>query len=666
MMEDKNPTVFLYGNCEPFCWKAYKVNVKDKVTYSQLLKLFIEEYQKERKVEVDIKSIRVAVLGCITFKEINVKNLDSEISSEREFAVLFESLSPEDKRVFCRRGVSHDFLNLGLYFSQKKLYRCARKFLTISGIFGLKELIKFFSQLRDHNNIQRCLEKVRYYYPNDLEIEKIAAECYENSGEKEKALQIYSDNKDKLPIFNVAYERLKLTSKAKYSVDNIVHNAIDTTPIMSRELLFECALLYIRNKQYKEAIDLALQSIDLFSDFIRNFCLIPNVSKNIVNALTNSSLPPMYVASLALKIHKHGFAPHARKIAKHLFETFKNNFFCALIYVSMLFKCYKYEKLVNVVSSFIRSLPGYFYNFDTNLIKKLLESTQLFEGKLLYSESPPTIKKEDINEDDKNYFLYMLMIISLVFFLIGDIKFFKNFTRIFENYLLPSSKDYIGIANIPHMFYNIWLMHQSAYKILPNVSNINNSDSNLLVIGDVHAISCCNLRIDIRKKQYHITSLPIENLSIWDLRPESKKSSKVLFYRFVQRANQFPALLLVLGTRDCEIAIPKLCSKNFSKSQITIPSFVQIYMTVLEEISQFAPDSMIIVHSAFSRYPWSAAIVRLFNEELRKYVKDKYKFVYPFPANTANNFFATPGIENGIPDSRYPDRLRHLFKTICS
>lgn len=675
-----------------FFWRAYKIRKNDKITYEKLLSSFLDDYSKSKKIEVNRENVTFFVISDVfanSFTAITDFGLEVNLSTDSEFYVSFSK--EEDHPIYAKPEISDQLMNIGMQFKKEKKYLSALHFFQHVETYGLIEISKICYILHQWEYIKNIIGVALIYSPNDFEIVKFAADYYQQVGNTTKSTEIYKKYKSKAPIFNIIYQRIFLQHEKQRCVDKIVEDALLDANSQNNDcdLLLECAKLLIKNNQLQEACKLCSLNHDFLYNCIEYFCTVPNLPKIYRSFVMDMPLPPYSAALISRKLFKYRENKNALKIAESLFKNNRYNFLCVLIYLDLLLRSYEYDKLVDVITLFFTILPKKMGKYDVEKFAALLQSSSTFRSQTFNPILNPDfeyceiefepddeldsrlnckfqgnsrIRHPDLNkivdelcsQDNMLCFEIIIMIISVFFFVIGDVASYKNIISKFGNLITFDSN------TIPHFFYDIQQMYQSANIVKNSAFPLMSNSLNMLVVGDVHSVSCCNTKVIIQNKTYYITSLPIENISIYDLREESKNYRKELFFRFIRKSDQFRKLMIVIGTKDCEKIIPKLFKKmifSLNPSLAAIKYIVDLYSGILDDISSSFPRKKILVHCALCRFSWAVPIVERFNIELYKKIKGKYSFISPFAARSKDNYFTISGITDGVLDSRYSINL---------
>lgn len=680
-------------------WIAYKCRQSDKITGNVLIRTFLRDYIRAKRKKIDLKSVSLFALSeKYSNNFIIIQNLDTDIRTLKntEFCVTFSPI-PEEP-IYAKKEIVSKMMDNGFYFYRQKKYYSSIHFFQHIETYGLIEITRICYHLQQSEYLKKIMEAALAKHPNDYELIKMAGDFYEQIGETNRSLKLYKKYRLNFPIFNVIYHRISLLREKQRYVDDIINDALldIKTQNYDLDLLFECAKLRIKNNQLQEACKLCLLNHDFLLKCIEYFTTVPNLPKIYRHFVCEQNLPPVATANIAQKLFKFCEVKNSLKLAEFLFQNNRYNFFCVLVYMDLLLKSYEYERLVDVITLFFTILPKKLGKFDVEKIADNLQNTSTFRKKTFSPYFSPDFEycefdfeKEDeinlrlnskiqgntgikhidlnkivdelCNEENIKCFEIIIMVICVFFFLIGDIATFKNFVSSYGAFVTFDSN------SIPFMFYEVQQLYQSAVNIKNSAFPLMSSSLNMLAVGDVHSISSCNTKVFIQNQGYYITSLPVTNLSIYDLRMDSRNYRKEMFFRFIRKAEQFQRLMIVLGTKDCERVIPKMTQKmvfSMNPTLAAIQKIVDIYVEVLDDIESSLPTTAITVHCALARFSWSIPIVERFNIELFKKIRGKFPFISPFPARSVDNFFNVIGYSDSVPDAKYPINLNAILNKV--
>ena len=662
-------TIIVYGLSDFDLYKIYRMKKTLKVTYEHIKKKFLEDYQEIKKEPIE--DIDKILVHTILFNENSSKiiNLKDQIQENHiEIFISFDRDLFQHPQLQATEYYSHFFINQALYHINQGNYRAAQLFLFNTSKNGIVEYIRFFYKMKRWETVKNLIIKSKEYSLVFPDINEITGTCLEKIGNEEMALMFYDLNKNNSDISRIKYERLAIKEPNQVYINDLINSVLSSSETVSPELIKECVLLYIANHQYQEAVELSLTDLKLLNFTIQNSMDNKEYVKSLRLALFNSAYPLKVVFNIAKKMFKYGAMKEATRLAKHLFNKYQNYYsfnssydnlsdntdhiFCSFLYLHFLFRNYKYEKFVEVVTIFLNRLQDKYGKYNVLEIKNMLESTTTFAD-MTFEKIDNAISNDKISDEEEICFLYIMMLIYLMFFIIGDI----SFSRKLNEYL---DIKYMKENDMPIIFHDIHIMYQASSNIILHSQIIDQHDSNILVIGDIHSISCCNIRVEIKQESYQMTALPIEGLSIKELSQNDFKSQKKIFEKIAKNVYQFAYVLLFIGTIDCEQSIPNDFKCSATSLNDCIRSYVDNYINFLSELQKRFPITEFIIHPAIARYPWSSIVTKCFNEKLQQELPSSMVFLNPFPSS--NLFNPTLGVTNGVLDSQYPLRLQQAFK----
>jgi len=138
----------------------------------------------------------------------------------------------------------------------------------------------------------------------------------------------------------------------------------------------------------------------------------------------------------------------------------------------------------------------------------------------------------------------------------------------------------------------------------------------VLALGDQMAAAWAGAMVRLGGELVPTAVHPISGMSILKINRDGALAAA--FWDSVASAAHYEALILVLGTHDCETCIPKRMGEfKTDRLDTAIETVVGAYQSVLERMKLRAPATRLYVYPALPRFRWTAPIVHEFNKVMR-------------------------------------------------
>lgn len=666
-------------------WFAYQFNKLENLTYNMLVDTFLTDYRLRKPAKkIIMKDIKLSLLTLDD--NIPVKNLANKVDpQQRNILITFDSSTIDSiddlyKPYELDPNTRKSFFEFSNKFFKDKKFISSFRFSRLIQTYGAIQQTKLYYKLKKWEFFKKNVDQALLNFPNDYSLLKMSTDFFERTDNISKSLSLYKNNSFQYPIFKVAYYRSLLSRENQPQVETIVNETLGHlhSQKFDMDLLFECARIYIKNNEFEKAVNLCFLNQEFLLKSVTYFCSVPTLPKTFRKVLITKNLSPQFVSIIAFKMFEYNEISNSLKLLESLFKNNKNSIYIALSYMFLLFKSYNYDNLIDTIVEFFTVMPKYVGKYPCHIFFAFLQTSSAFRSRIFSPQNNPDADLSDYDysemmdntpldesiqwtTEENYYFQLMLMLIVVFHVVIGDKQWFKSFYNRIGSSIVVDKKS-------APMFHYIEELYQSSVYVQSSMQPLAPTDNSFLAIGDVHAISTCNIRVTIANQQFRITSLPIENLSIYDLISTKKNANKEMFYKFLVKAEQFRILMLVIGTYDCEKIIPKMASKNIDSKQPAtdaISDLVNYYMILLTETRRKLPRFIpIIVHGAIPRFNWSIPIVERFNGELKNMLKRDFLFISPFQSQSTDGYFTTFGLKDNLPDARYPLTISSIMKKI--
>ena len=657
-------------------WYAIRHLTSIKITYENLLTFFLKDLNRD--YHTDFKPTDV-ILTCLNNGK-KIDDLNAHVPSEiqgspTDFYVqpkMFESKEQLQQTIhsFC-----YNFVAEGKKFEDLGLYQGAFCFYEAANIYGIRDFARMLFMTKNWDILKGYLEHLVYFFPNDLETNKIVAICYEKCGDIDNALAIYKKHRKKSDFMRIAYYRY--SQKKKNDMSNFIselNKAISGLESFDRYLLEELVHLSLNLKKYKVGINCCLrtkETVKLLTLFTKNPIYYDRVIKMASMKVSNSYSIPIKISQI---LYKNGSRLAGIDIARNIVEIHSLDMIssrvCALLYLLLI--DYRYAELIE---TFIEFMTKNHISLLTNLnITKIVQEFQnisIFNTFDLLNNKPVS-PEENLNLEDyrsrwenipnyarkENSSLISIFIIITVYLYLE--KYVSEVNYIIRK-LAPFITDDLDIDFNIVTYYKalVQSLKKDAFYSVPTVKTI--------ALGDEFSIFSGYLKYPKNAVINQIIPNPFVSITIWELRKKSNSGLKkalldrISYYYDIYTSNPnrlitFYSFLFTMGTHDCERVIPKLIKKHrFRSLYDAVESIINVYFEFIAGVIKKMPKLEYFILAPIPRFQWSSVITHTFNQHLlKRQLPSNVKIINPI--SSPKLFYVIDTVDN-YPTEEYAYNL---------
>lgn len=346
-------------------WNAFSHPADTPVTYNDALRSFLTILKNEHDIEHEIGEISLKNL----LNETDITHFNEIIPNTNpisEFSVHPPNLNTEPYHV-TQQYISK-FVKMGKMLENQGNYKGAFEFYEVSQLQGIKDLSRMLFETKNWVNLRFYLEILLLFYPNDEEVFRMAAICYERVNEPEKALEIYGKYQGQSDFMKIGFYRLsQIISHDKSSCILAINKIITNPDIYDPYMLEQVIRLSLHFKKIEFGLNCCFRNaktIKLLSLFTKNAVFYEKVVD-----FTTKYLSTDYRAAIRtiFILYKHGDRNIATDIANSIRPRKKGGYmqmqrFYPIMF--LLFTDFRYEEMVARFSKFF-SILATFSNQET-------------------------------------------------------------------------------------------------------------------------------------------------------------------------------------------------------------------------------------------------------------------------------------------------------------
>lgn len=605
------------------CSWAGRISCGSNTTYSLILRSFVSYYNASNNKALDINDLTISICTPDVAIGQYFKDQNHFIRSSKEpLEILIKTKEREQitDSVHCQTEVLNKLIEIGDSFAAKNKNGSAFIFYNESGEYGLWNLFKLLYKTKAWKTIVDRYTDIINFIPNTTESNIIIAEAYEHLGKNNEAFKIYRN-----ALMNGFASCHIYTRLARLFIlnQNLASAKVQTSNALimdnqDPEAILQLAKIYLLTSNYEASVKTLLRCPKNYKYIPQFFQNNLSFTKQFLGTINTLSVNTHSLLSLCKTLYENGSVNEPLTILKNAYITSKCDVEISLLFFSILLDQNQFTLILEHSYEFVRTychttIRGF-------ALPKFYEALLNYHGKVIDNQI------SDISMDSFNFSSYIACVFCIIiayYFEINqrDILVFieSQFGYSYCTTLL-ASKDTLPIVEI------FFLCHDA---IVESMNDFETKSNTTMCIGDQNVIQTAFDNIKIKDNVTTLKPFPFYNLSIWKLREASNSPQKERFFSILQTLSNHNGLLIMLGTYDCEIEIPKLINKCLSTTvSKVIKSIIEIYISLLKTIREKNPTVNIFVHPALARLHCSYHIVTYFNNKLQKALKPLENIYY--------------------------------------
>lgn len=602
-------------------WKAH-VPAESRITYSALLRGFVGIFNVRNSESLDANDLMIFSFSQDIRSVCKIECTDTLTCPQGgtlDILIRTKDQEPITNSVHCKIDVLDKLIEIGNNYAEKKKYRAAFVFFNEAGTYGLWNLFKLLYKIETWKTIADKHVNIIDFIPNTVESKIIIAEAYEHLGKIDEAIDIYKNillNDSPSCKIHTGLSRLFVKKQNLSSATVQITNAL-ILDNQNQEAILQLAKIYLLHSNYEASVKTLLRCSNNYKYIPQFFQNDLSFTKHFLGTITALSANTQSLLSLCRTLYKNGSVNEPLTILKNAYLTSKCNVEISLLFFSILLDQNQFSLILEHSYEFAKTYCH--TNVRGTTFHKFYDTLLTYHGKV-FDNQISDIKSDSFNSD--SYIACVFCIIIAYYFEISqrDIIVFTE-PHLAYSYCasLFANETTLPIAEI------FFLCHSA---IVENMFDFVIRSNTIMCIGDQNVIQTAFGNIKIRDNISTMKPFPFYDLSIWKLRKTSKSPQKERFFSILQKLSNHNGLIIMLGTFDCEVEIPKLINKYLWNTVTkAIKSIIEIYISLLKTIKERHPTIDIFVHPALARFKSSFHIVTFFNSELQKAI-EPYEGIY--------------------------------------
>ena len=624
---DKLIYVFYEGKTQ--WWLAIK-RPAEQIRFDHLMQFFLEKLEQKTQEKVSLKQISISLLN--GNQKFSVDDFTHFVPySQNSNTELFVTI--EDKPPFRKRGIVYQpkvqkLIDCGKTFCEKGDFKTGIDLFSEADIYGLLEMAKSLYKLKRWKYIEPLFPKLLIIFPGSVDVAIIHGSYLEHLGYYDEALDAYrralkfTDS----PEITVGLSRIFL-QRGEVSSANIMIKSALIADDMNPNTLIQSATLNLRTEQYDLAVLVCLRNPKCYK-FLPEISRYPQGLEAIQHAFTTMKLPEKGRVQIAFDLYERGRREESLQLLHQMSAELNRPPLISITYLYLLL-------IEGRTNTFFEFVQLYYEKYSTESCGgvSMSEINAMFSSLGNYSSKSLRTLNERKSFDHSRPFQKR----HIALFIVLSVFLFVNGNYI-ESASLRSliSSNVNDLAAIPdcNMLRRLFYLCNNQ----PPLPGIGTPAGYIYVVGDEFLLMTGHSPVLSDEMPIYLKHAPIPTLSVWKLIKKSNSGYRQRFFDAMEYASKYSAVLIFVGTNDCELEIPKHV-RNFKCQSVkeAIHSTVQGFVDIIHKIKISNPDLKIYVHPAIPRYAVTAPLVGSFNNELRTRVSSYAWF-----------------IDNCIPDGKCP------------
>jgi tetratricopeptide (TPR) repeat protein len=537
-------------------------------------------------------------------------------------------------------GVARDFLSRGQY-------RSAHRLFSVSGPRGLREAVQMLAASRSWDALVATLRAAAAPLPGDADFLAVMGEMYEGIGRVEEAVNCYRRVCRSKENARVLARLAWLLREDGEMSDRLLLRARQTDDRVA-EVTATLARQSFLAGRHEAALDYCIRNCENYAILVE-FCRESEMFSRGLVAFTVSRLIDCdTVCRFVHVLYKNGAVFESLSVMGQVFRNSKYNGYVASQYFYYLLQQRQFPVLFETMLDFVNCrgkelLTGTRPAFISSIL-------DCFLSREAVRECMNKLPEESRFSEERTEFDLAVMEYSIALVLDGRVSEFCMAAQTFSEQKLVQFQFRFApeILTLYRICESAAFGFCDAFQYFPQV----------LAVGDPFCAALSRARIAVGASLFSIVCHPIFQLSLAKL--DSPNSISVAFWDSIGSVSHYGGLLLVLGTYDCEVVIPKAVSKlRYQSPSHAVQHFVGVYARIVERVQrQFGQHVFLI--PAFPRFRWAAPIVQAFNKRLREVVTVPVIQV----VNEESPVQTIPVDRYGIPKSEFLLDIQRAFDSI--
>lgn len=544
--------------------------------------------------------------------------------------------------------------------------RTALNFFHSSSKADLFNYVNLLYEQKKFDLILPLIDDLKIRYPRNSQINLVIAKCYEHYHEYDKSIQLYKETLLFSDTPSILIECSKLYMNSDKYLSSLLLNHTLFLDSTNSNVIIQSMLEFLSHKQYNETLDIAFRTQKSIKFLAKLFKRNEELSLHFMEFINNSQIP-LHVFSiegsdLASTFYKNGAVVESLYLCRRIFkmvqaaaetsELFSDPYqsvddeelenpmsvpkvppnslipsplenypYTARLYFTILLNEGHYKRFSEMSQEFVTIMSG----FDDDDVNGCYGIQRFFQDYMSIVACKKRVKpmRVAMNQqfdlaqatERQKIIVDCLCLLSNFLFLIGSCN---------QIISLPN----LGLINFKINSKRSYWQIRSMYRFIQPISDIltllDTSKPSALIIGDENVVLAGYQIISVyqsisqEKMSYYLIPSPIIDISIWKLRKGHKSGQKESFWSKIVAADDYPLIIIELGSVDCEFEIPRLMHKNrFLDVTSAINEIIDIYINLILKIKAKLPNVLILVHPVIPSKESISPIIYEFNLQLK-------------------------------------------------
>lgn len=610
----KSAKICLYFTGAEHCWAVMSVEPGIDIDYYDIVHRFLQLLNAGIKRAITMADVTV-YSGTIEMQRSEAIDLSQKFwESKRPVDLIVDMNGGEEPERTHSKVNYANLVEIGKKLFDEKKYKAAVSVFQLTGRYGLPYILKVLAKAQSWQVIASTGVTLIREFRTDVELMEIFAESFENIGRRDYAFVCYHE------VLRIRENAKTLACLAKLISEKRMKFLDQAAALDDKEpeVVIQLAKIAFSNRNYTSVLELVMREPSTYK-LLAQFCHMDcDFSDALMDFMSAQILGVDTCLSFADVLYKHGAVYEALGITKRAVDVSKMDFVVVLRYLYYLTEQHLSMRIFEIV-------PGLFRHLHFRTLGKFRMSACLekFVG-FVYDDAEmkeyvSTLKGE-VNPRNNVYLeqspeivVAIAMLLLITFAIDGYYEDFITFDTNFTKYY-----DSLRREEVTDQTLELYLLYQGAALY---TQQIRPCSTPILALGDQMAAAWGGALVHVENR-WSVFSHPIHSLSILKLGMDPNISGKtVAFWDAISTLTRYDGLVLMLGTYDCEMIIPKYVNKlKYNSVERAVVDVVSVYCRVVDQIKKRYPATPIFVHPAIPRRQYLAPIVHEFNRVLREHM----------------------------------------------
>jgi tetratricopeptide (TPR) repeat protein len=601
--------IYVFYDGKTQWWLAIK-RPNEKIRFDHLIQFFLGKLEQKTQEKVSLKQILVLLLdGNQRFRVDDfTRFIPYSQGSNTEIYITIEDKPPFRKRGIVYTPKVQKLIDCGKVFCEKGDFKTGIDLFSEADIYGLLETAKNLYKLKRWKFMEPLFPKLLIIFPGSVDVAIIHGSYLEHLGYFDEALDAYrralkfTDS----PEITVGLSRLFL-QRGDVSYANLMIKSALLADDMNPNTLIQSAAINLKTEQYDLAVLVCLRNPKCYK-YLAEISKAPQGLEAIQHAFTSMKIPEKGRVQIAWELYMRGRREESLRLLHQISVELNRSPLVSVVYLYILLVEGRTNTFFEIVQLYCEKHSSETYGgISFSEIDSVFNSLGSYSTKSMRSAYDK--KSSEYSRTMHKRPLAIFIILSVFLFINGN--YMESMT------LRAQIAPYVSETALCPEYKTLHRLFYLCYK-QPPLTGITTPAGYIYVVGDEFLLMTGSAPVLSNGMPINLRHAPIPNLSIWKLLKKNDNGLKQRFFDAIEYASKYSAVLIFLGTNDCEVEIPRhVRNYRFQSVKEAIHNTVFGFGDLIRNIKTTNPDCRIYIHPAIPRYDVTAPLVGSLNTELR-------------------------------------------------